>query len=596
MAGAVDISELMLRWDELREQGQPIGAEELCRDCPELVEEARRQIQALEAMYRVPNGASPDAPTLTAVPEQVFSPSEHPQVAGYEILAELGRGGMGVVYQARQVSLNRVVALKMILSGEHASARDRRRFRVEAEAVAQLQHPNIVQIHEVGEQNGRPYLALEFVNGGSLAQRLSGGPLPAREAAHIARELAQAADYAHQRGIIHRDLKPANILLQGSSHGSTRISTDQKPEDAHSSIRVHPCSSVAKISDFGLAKRLDAETGPTRTGTVLGTPNYMAPEQAEGRTRDIGPATDVYALGAILYEMLTGRPPFQAATLLATLEQVRCQEPLPPTSLRRDLPRDLETICLKCLQKDPRQRYASASDLAEDLRRFLDGELISARSFTLVDRLARTLNRSENLAAFRSWANVLMVLAPVPFLLHVLVMVVTGGGPAFPLAAMTTTLTLSSIMLVIFLRLTWSPALWSVNSPELHLWSIRIGHLVGMAVIPIILWQFADADHPWNPLMVYPFWSVLTGLTFFSVASRYWGRYYLVGLAFFLLAFVMPARLEWAPVEFGLLFSVIVINSSLHLRRFKDEKESPPNHDPQSTSEAPVGNQRSAQL
>jgi serine/threonine protein kinase len=276
----------------------------------------------------------------------------------------LGRGGMGVVYKARQTNLKRLVALKMILAGSHAGQADLARFRVEAEAVARLQHPNIVQIYEVNEAGGLPYFSLEYVDGGSLAKQLAGTPMRARQAAELLETLARAVHHAHRREIVHRDLKPANVLL-------TR-------------------GGVPKVADFGLAKRLEAEGEHlTRSGAVMGTPSYMAPEQAEGKAKFIGPAADVYALGAILYEMLTGRPPFRAETPLDTILQVISEEPVPPRLLQSRVPRDLETICLKCLEKRPALRYPSAKALADDLRRFLNGEPIQARSLGVVGRAWR---------------------------------------------------------------------------------------------------------------------------------------------------------------------------------------------------------------
>jgi hypothetical protein len=270
-----------------------------------------------------------------------------PRVPGYEILAELGRGGMGVVYKARQIGFNRLVALKMLLSGAHAGADERTRFLREAEAVARLKHTGIVDVYAFGELDGCPYFSLEYMEGGSLADRLLDGPLPPREAAELTAALAQAAHYAHQHGVVHRDLKPANVLL----------TADGAP----------------KIADFGLAKELAVE-GQTQSGAVLGTPSYMAPEQAEGKSRRISPRTDVYALGAVLYEMLTGWPPFRSATTLDTLLRVLSEEPAAPRSLNASIPPDLESICLKCLSKAPDQRYASAQRLAEDLGCFLKGE------------------------------------------------------------------------------------------------------------------------------------------------------------------------------------------------------------------------------
>jgi eukaryotic-like serine/threonine-protein kinase len=276
-----------------------------------------------------------------------------PTVPGYKVVGVLGRGAMGVVYKARQVGLNRLVALKMILSGAHASEKDLARFRIEAEAVAKLDHPCIVQVYEINDVDGRPYFCLEFVDGGPLDKKLRGNPQPFREAAELVRKLAGAMEYAHQRHIVHRDLKPPNILL--TSDG------------------------VPKITDFGLAKNLGEESSQTQSGSIMGTPSYMAPEQAQGRTHDVGPAADIYALGAILYETLVGRPPFKGESILDTLEQVSTQQPVPPSKLRPRVPRDLETICLKCLHKERDKRYARAGDLAEDLRRFTAGEPILAR-------------------------------------------------------------------------------------------------------------------------------------------------------------------------------------------------------------------------
>jgi serine/threonine-protein kinase len=364
------VSELLLRWLELRSQGQIVAAEELCFSHPELVDEVVREMRALEQMQQLV-GSPPSAEETETGRARARPPEQMPDaptVPGYEILAELGRGGMGVVYKARHGKLQRTVALKMILGGGHAGAADLERFKTEAEAIARLHHPHIVQIYEVGEHDGLPYFSLEFCAGGSLEKKLAGTPLPANKAAALVEQLAHAMQAAHAKGVIHRDLKPANVLLA---------------EDG-----------APKITDFGLAKKLD-EAGQTQTGAVMGTPSYMAPEQARGMTKELGPPCDIYAPGAILYECLTGRPPFRAATMLETLDHLRHKEPVPPTKLRTKVPADLKTICLKCLEKVPARRYESAGSLAADLSRFLAGELITARPPTARERLMRWLRRHK---------------------------------------------------------------------------------------------------------------------------------------------------------------------------------------------------------
>jgi WD40 repeat protein len=330
--------------------------------------------------------APPDRGETNGAPGRLVIP-------GYEILEEIGRGGMGVVYKARQVKLHRVVALKMILSGSHACSEELARFRAEAEAIGQLQHPHIVQIHEVDDQDGVAYLSLEYVDGGSLAQKLASTPQPPRLAAHFLVTVARAVHAAHGHGIVHRDLKPANILL-------ARTGADHEPCDGHEAEAVAAARyyGAPKVTDFGLAKKLDHGNALSVTGAILGTPSYMAPEQAQGK-KDIGPAVDVYALGAIFYEMLTGRPPFQAATPMETVCQVVADEPVPPSRLAPRIPRDLETICLKCLHKDPGRRYGGAVDLADDLQRFLEGEPIRARPTSRAERAWKWVRRYPAAAA-----------------------------------------------------------------------------------------------------------------------------------------------------------------------------------------------------
>jgi WD40 repeat protein/tRNA A-37 threonylcarbamoyl transferase component Bud32 len=326
-----------------------------------------------------PKHLSSEAPTRPFVPgggsdNKLPRQAEDASSFGdYELLQPIAHGGMGVVYRARQKKLNRIVALKMILTGQLASEEEVQRFYTEAEAAAQLDHSGIVPIYEVGKQQGQHYFSMAMMEGGSLADRVKHAPLPPREAARLVRQVAEAVDYAHKRGIIHRDLKPANILMDKSGH--------------------------PKVSDFGLAKQVTGGSHLTITGQVVGTPSYMPPEQAAGKIDAIGPGADIYSLGAVLYRLLTGRPPFEAASAMETLKQVLEQEPVSPRQLNTGVPRDLETICLKCLQKAPEKRYGSALALAEDLDHYLAGEPIRARPVGRVERVGRWCRRNRMVAA-----------------------------------------------------------------------------------------------------------------------------------------------------------------------------------------------------
>jgi serine/threonine-protein kinase len=353
------VGELLLRW----QRGERPELAEYQRRFPHLAADLADQFELADALgdNRTPAGRFPPPASVPAVP-------------GYEVLRELGRGGMGVVYKARQVSLGRVVALKVILSGGHAGEEERRRFLAEAEAVARVRHPGIVQVYDYGTHEGLPFFSLELCDGGSLADRLAGTPLAAAEAATLAEQLARAVQAAHDAGVVHRDLKPANVLLCR-----------------------RPGGAEPKVTDFGLAKRVEGGPGLTRTGAVVGTPSYMAPEQARAE-KDVGPLADVYALGAVLYECLTGRPPFRAATAYETLAQVVGQEPAAVRQLQAGVPADLETICHKCLQKDPARRYGSAEAMADDLRRFLEGRPIAARPTGRAERLWRWCRREPLVA------------------------------------------------------------------------------------------------------------------------------------------------------------------------------------------------------
>jgi tetratricopeptide (TPR) repeat protein/tRNA A-37 threonylcarbamoyl transferase component Bud32 len=361
--------------EEILDSGR--SPEEVCRDCPELLPEVRRrwhQMRAVEAkldvLFPTPApGSHPEADT----PVAWHTGTDLPRISGYLVEALLGRGGMGIVYKARHLRLNRIVALKMMVSGAYSGPRERARFQREAEAVASLRHANIVAVYDVGEHDGCPYFTMEFLEGGSLAHALAGTPQPAREAAALLMTLAEAVQVAHQASIVHRDLKPANILL----------TADRTP----------------KIADFGLARHFDGQSALSLSGARMGTPSYMAPEMVTGKAGTIGPAADIYSLGALLYEMFTGRPPFRGETVSETERQVITDDPVPPARLNPKVPRDLETICLKCLHKDPQRRYADAGALADDLRRFMEGRPIQARRIGRLEHAWRWCRRNPSGAA-----------------------------------------------------------------------------------------------------------------------------------------------------------------------------------------------------
>lgn len=353
---ATRLTDLLLRWEDLRDEGKDISPEELCTDCPELMAELKNKIQALKQMDPVletKGKSSKGVPETTSWPgvrgndvlaADLLRPAQM-IVPGFRILGILGRGGMGVVYRAEQLTHQRQVALKMIRTGMRSPPESIQRFHREARAISLLNHPNIVQIYDVGEYQGQPYLVLELVEGGTLGQKTADHPMPPQEAARLVEALARAIHHAHMHGIMHRDLKPANILLTPNG--------------------------TPKLSDFGLAKPLHDASLLTRSGAILGTPCYMSPEQAKGRGHDVGALTDIYGLGTILYQTLTGLPPFQEATSFDTLRAVEHEPPKSPSQIISAIPAELEQICLRCLEKDPAHRYPNARALAEDLQRFV---------------------------------------------------------------------------------------------------------------------------------------------------------------------------------------------------------------------------------
>jgi serine/threonine-protein kinase len=488
----------------------------IARQHPDLADEIRElwaAAQMADALARPPR-------TTTTLP-QANGPTtvEPPRSFGdFELVRELGRGGMGVVYEARQRSLNRTVALKMVLRGELASAADRQRFRAEAEAAARLVHPNIVQVYEVGDVAGQPYFAMQYVPGATLARRLADGPLPPNEAAAMVAAVARGVDIAHQNGVLHRDLKPANILLAGAS---------------------------PKVTDFGLAKLIDAGGSLTQTGAIIGTPSYMAPEQARAE-KQLTPAADVYALGAILYECLTGRPPFQAATALDTLMLVLEQDAVPPRLLNPGVPRDMETICLKCLEKSPNRRYSSAADLATDLEAFVNGEPIAARPSGLASYFDRLFQETPHAAVLENWGLLWMWHSLVILLLCTATQVIewTGHG------GHTVYLTLWSVGLI-----TWGTIFWQlrrrggpvrfVERQIGHAWAAGVAASIGMFVLEVLMKE--------PPLTFSPLLAIAAAMVFLFQAGVLAGLFYFAALAMFVTAVLMAVFPQAGVLLFGIV-------------------------------------------
>jgi serine/threonine protein kinase len=456
----------------------------------------------------------------------------------FVLIEELGRGGMGVVYRARQKSLDRVVALKMVREAHLATDEDRARFRAEAHAAARLKHPNIVTVHEVGAAGGQEYLCMEFVGGPTLAEMVrAGGPLPPREAARLVAVIARAVEHAHAEGILHRDLKPSNILLASGGR--------EPPVESPTGGSRLPLASEPKVTDFGLAKKIDGSASFTRTGAVVGTPSYMAPEQAAGR-KDLTPAADVYSLGAILYELLTGRPPFQAAHPVDTLLLVLEQEPVPPRDLNPTVDRELELICLKCLQKPVDLRYPTAGALAADLEAYAAGETVTAAPSGLRFFLSRLFRETHHVDVLENWGKLWMWHSLMIFSLCLVTQVMAWGGirdHVWYLGFWTVGL------------LTWATVLWQMRKaagPVLfverqiaHAWAAGVCASIGMFAIEWL------AGLP--ALTLSPAVAVAAGMVFVFKAGILSGRFYGWAAATFLTAVFMtlPFFRDWSVLLFG---------------------------------------------
>jgi serine/threonine protein kinase len=517
---------LLFMTDELR-AGRLVDVESLGREHPSLSVELRELWAAVQVAEGVALGLSDER---AATREQLggLAPTrliELPREFGdFELLAELGRGGMGVVYMARQRSLGRIVAVKMILRGDLASPIDVARFRSEAAAAARLEHPHIVPVYEVGECEGQPYFVMKYIEGTTLGKRLAAGPLPDREAAELLVPVCRAIQFAHERGILHRDLKPSNILIDGDG-------------------RAH-------VSDFGLAKQVSADGELTRSGAVLGTPSYMAPEQAAGNRGQIGPASDVYSLGTILYQTLTGRPPFQAASPVDTVLLVLEQDPLPPRLLNPKADRDLEMIALRCLQKLPHLRYPTAAALADDLAAFLADEPISARSGRFTQVVARWFRETHHATVLENWGLLWMWHSLALFIICLITnffqwqgVVSTGPYLALWTAGMGT----------------WAAIFWALRrrAGPVTFVERQIAHIWAGSVISITVLFLVEDLLQLQVLTLSPVLAIASGMVFVSKAGILTGAFYLQAAALFATALVM-AWMDQREIKLSItLFGIV---------------------------------------
>ncbi len=519
---------------ERRHRGELPDVEAAVRAHPDLADELR-QLWATALFAHefapTPNRPADKAPEKTAAAKQTPTPPDGRRPPGpvpelphpfgdYELLEEVGRGGMGVVYKARDQRLGRTVALKVVLRGDEATPEQLGRFRAEARAAGQLDHPNLVPVFDAGEADGLPFFVMKYVDGSTLSTLLADGPLPPRDAARLLIPICRAVAFAHEKGFLHRDLKPSNVLIDA---------------------RGQPY-----VTDFGLVKEVSGNGDHlTNTGVLLGTPAYMAPEQAFGTPRGLTPASDVYSLGVILYEMLTGRPPFRAATGADTLLLVREQEPVAPGSLNPRVPGDLELICLKCLQKQPARRYATAAQLAADLQAYLDGERPSVRSGTVLSYVGGMLHDTHHAAVLENWGLLWMWHSLKIFLLCALTNALYWWG----VQDHWTYVLLWSVGLVVWGAIFW--ALRRAGGPVMfverqiaHVWAGAVAATIGVFLVEVIL--------PLPPLRLSPILAVIAGMVFVVKGGMLSGQFYVSAAVLFLTALLMA----WLPAVGPLLFGV----------------------------------------
>ena len=535
------LAELLEELTAAQARGESPDIHSVAGQHPELQEELLElwaAVQLADAVAARSDSFANLSATTDSTPLTNVSPADTqlPRTFGdYELLSELGRGGMGIVYRAKQKSLQRMVALKLILRGQLAGETELARFRAEAEAIARLDHPGIVPIYEVGMQDDQPYFSMRYVEGVTLAQKLASGPLPPREAAELLANVARAIDDAHRRGVLHRDLKPANVL----------IDKEGRPY----------------VTDFGLAKQVTDDMSLTHTGAVLGTPSYMAPEQAAGSRGRSGPAADVYSLGAILYAMLTGRPPFQAANAVDTVLLVLEQDPLPPRLVNARADRDLEMIALRCLQKPPELRYASAGELAEDLEAYLRGEPISARSGQFSQVLTRVFRETHHAVVLENWgllwmwhSLMLLVLCLVTNLFQYLGL--SGQAPVMRTPGPYLFLWGGGLAI-------WAPIFWALRRRAGPVTFIerQIAHVWAGSVISAVLLFVIEFLLRLPVLTLSPILGLTNGMAFMVKASVLSGKFYFYAALMFLTGVAMAAmhRAGW---DYGIsLFGIMAAAS-----------------------------------
>jgi serine/threonine-protein kinase len=533
--GAGDIDELARRHPEVADELRDVWA------AAWIAEEVARAGESdsdsgMTASFESPGAAGGVSREGTPMP---------PVFGGCELLAELGRGGMGVVYRARQPGLSREVALKRLIRGESALPLDRARFRAEAEAAARLDHPHIVPVYIVDEDGGEPYFLMKFIAGTTLAKRLAEGPMPAAEAAALLAPVCRAVHYAHEQGVLHRDLKPSNILIdiEGRPH----------------------------VSDFGLAKRLGSDVSLTQSGAIVGTPSYMAPEQAQPGMaqggRAPGPACDVYGLGAILYHMLTGRPPFQAASPLETILLLLEQDPVPPRVLNPRASPDLEMVALRCLQKGPEQRYPTAAALADDLDAFRAGRPVAARSTSLGALATRLLGETHHAAVMENWGFlwILHSIVLVGFFLATNILVWRGVSARWP------------YVLIFTAGLgAWAALFWALRrrGGPISFVERQLAHVWGAGVIAINLMFLAEWLMNLPVLALLPTLAITNGMLFMIKGGILSGAFYLYAALIFLAMFPIVWFPRFGPLLLALpsAFGFFATGLQYHLRRLRSRR------------------------